>query len=141
MKSLTIVTTLISVALSGSTFADELDALQGSWRVMFSEIDGRQWSTDVKKGRFDVFVVKGNELTWLQLNPKRNGTISLDPKAKTIDFTYTAGDKKGKVIRGIYHLSGDICVLCFASVGDPRPKSISARKGSGHTLRVCRRRP
>ena len=125
---------------SSTTWADDLSALEGEWRVIFSETDGKQWATDIKKGDFDVFVVKNDTLTWLQLDPRRNGTIVLDQKAKTIDFTYVAGERKGKVLRGIYFVSGDVCTLCFGAINGNRPDSFSA-KDEGRTLRFCRRRP
>lgn len=45
----------------------------------------------------------------------------------------------GRVIRGIYELTGDTLRSCVAAPNAPRPTEFTAKAGTGQTLRVFRR--
>jgi len=64
------------------------------------------------------------------------GTVKLDPtkKPKAIDITFTAGERKGQMVLGIYEIEGDTFRVCVARPGDERPAEFSAKAGSGRTL-------
>jgi uncharacterized protein (TIGR03067 family) len=68
-------------------------------------------------------------------------TVKLDPtnKPKAIDVTFTAGEKKGKTVLGIYEIEPDTFRVCVARPGDRRPADFSAKVGSGRTLLVYKR--
>ena len=69
------------------------------------------------------------------------GTSQIDPtkKPKTIDFTPTEGDEKGKVFRGIYEIKTNCRKLCYAETGKDRPTEFSSKPGSGHVLVILQR--
>ena len=68
-------------------------------------------------------------------------TVKLDPmkKPKTIDVTFTEGERKGKTLLGIYEIESDAFRVCVARPGDERPAEFSAKAGSGHILIVYKR--
>jgi uncharacterized protein (TIGR03067 family) len=73
-------------------------------------------------------------------------TFTLDPAAqpKAMDLIPEEGPAKGKTLRGIYSLEGDVLKICYVSPNtpepekQPRPREFAARKGSGHVLLVFR---
>jgi uncharacterized protein (TIGR03067 family) len=79
----------------------ELNKLQGTWKVTAIEVDGKPQAKDKAPAEFKI---AGNKLTGL--GPDM--TITLDPtkKPKWIDLTFKKGDKSIP-IRAIYALEGD----------------------------------
>jgi thiol-disulfide isomerase/thioredoxin len=72
--------------------------------------------------------------------------FTLDPAAqpKAIDLIPEEGPAKGKTLRGIYSLEGDVLKICYVSPNTPepekkpRPSEFAAGKGSGYVLLVFR---
>ena len=121
--------------------AKELQAFKGTWRLSSREVDGKksseEWIKDViatndGSGRFSVR--RGGKYI-------DAGAVKLDPtkKPKTVDVTFTGGERKGQAVVGIYELEGDTFRVCVARPGDERPTEFSAKAGSGHTLVVYQR--
>jgi uncharacterized protein (TIGR03067 family) len=121
--------------------AKELRAFKGTWRLSSKEEDGKKFSEEEIKevigtsdglGKFSVR--RGDKLVG-------EGSIKLDPakKPKTIDVTYTEGERKGKTALGIYEIESDTFRVCVARPGDERPAEFSAKAGSGRTLIVYKR--
>lgn len=115
---------------------DDHKLLAGTWRVTVLEINGnKSKDEDVKK----MTVVNGPDGTW-SLRSEGNeivkGTSTIDPaqKPKTIDFTPTEGQDKGKAFLGIYELGEKKRKLCFAPVGKSRPAEFTSTPGNGHIL-------
>ena len=115
--------------------------IEGTWRIVALEVNGNKAKEeDAKK----LTVVNGPDGTWsVRFEDKEisKGTSSFDPtqKPKTIDFTPTEGDARGKLHLGIYELGKDARRLCFAPSGQERPTEFSAEAGSGHVLVTFRR--
>ena len=101
-----------------------------------AEQDGKKFSKEETKdmiatidGSGKVSVGRGDKVI-------NEATVKLDPtkKPKTIDITYTGGERKGQAVLGIYELEGDAFRVCVARPGDERPAEFSTKDGSGRTL-------
>jgi uncharacterized protein (TIGR03067 family) len=121
--------------------AKDLRAFKGTWRLSSKEEDGKKFSEEEIKdfiGTIDesgkVSVRRGDKLM-------SEGTVKLDPtkKPKTIDVTFTEGERKGKTALGIYEIESDAFRVCIARAGDERPAEFSAEAGSGRILIVYKR--
>jgi uncharacterized protein (TIGR03067 family) len=121
--------------------AKDLQAFKGTWRLSSKEVDGKKSSEEEIKdviatndglGRFSVR--RGDKAI-------DAGAVKLDPakKPKTIDITFTEGERKGKTALGIYEIEGAVFRVCVARPGDERPAEFSAKAGSGRTLVVYQR--
>jgi uncharacterized protein (TIGR03067 family) len=114
----------------------ELQAFKGTWRLCSKEEDGKKFSEEEIKGV--IGTVNGSGRVSVRRGDKviSAGTITLDPTAnpKTIDVTFTEGERKGKTALGIYEIESDAFRVCLARVGDERPVTFSARAGSGRIL-------
>ena len=110
--------------------------IEGTWRVVALEVNGNKaMEEDAKK----LMVVNGTDGTWSlhsEGNEVSKGTSTIDPmkKPKTIDFTPTEGEGKGKLHLGIYELGENTRKMCFAPAGKERPSELSSKPGSEHIL-------
>jgi uncharacterized protein (TIGR03067 family) len=121
--------------------AKDLQVFKGTWRLSSKEVDGKKFSEEEIKdvigtvdGSGKVSVRRGDKILG-------EGTIKLDPtkKPKTIDVTFTEGDRKGTTGLGIYEIDSDAFRVCIARAGEERPADFSAKVGSGRTLIVYKR--
>ena len=119
----------------------DLQAFKGTWRLSSREEDGKKSGEEEIKdvigtidGSGKVSVRRGDKVI-------NEGTVKLNPtkKPKTIDVTFTGGERKGQAVLGIYEIEGDAFRVCVARPGDERPAELSAKAGSGHTLVVYQR--
>jgi uncharacterized protein (TIGR03067 family) len=90
----------------------DLDALQGTWVMVALEVDGKPVPEEKIKGA--RLVVKGDKYITQVKGKDYETIITLDPskKPKAIDMVFTEGDKKDKVLRGIYLIEGDTLKVC-----------------------------
>jgi uncharacterized protein (TIGR03067 family) len=110
---------------------EDLNLLQGTWRMVDTEYDGDRLTEEARKHTWEFqgnkYTIKnqGNfqELWKAQLNSSRN--------PKTIDGTH---DITGGKLKGIYEVTGDSLKVCYDLTGRGRPDSFKAGKGS---RRVC----
>ena len=67
--------------------------------------------------------------------------VVVDPSRspKTFDDTVLMGDNQGRVIPGIYEISGDTLKFCFDPDGKQRPLEFKTAPGSQVTLGVYKR--
>ena len=110
--------------------------IEGTWRVVALEVNGNKARKDDAK---KLSVVNGSDGTWSLLSEGKQiskGTSTIDPlkKPRTIDFTPTEGEGKGKEYLGIYELGETTRKLCFAPPGKERPTEFSSVPGSEHIL-------
>jgi uncharacterized protein (TIGR03067 family) len=133
-------TTVAAIASSGDAKGKAIKKdhkqIEGTWRVVALEVDGKK-STDEDAKKLTV--VNGSDGTWsLRSEDKEisKGTSTIDPtkKRKTIDFTITEGEGKGNQHLGIYELGEKTRKLCFASPGKERPTEFSSAPGREHIL-------
>jgi uncharacterized protein (TIGR03067 family) len=115
----------------------DLDKMQGTWRVVSSQVADEKASEDeVKKRRIRV---KGNSLiyeTGNERKEKREGTITLDPKTKAFDWTWT---EAGTTMLAIYELKGDDLKIGFGNDGLIRPKRFEMAKESVVWMLILKR--
>lgn len=121
-----------------ATSKADLDALQGSWKLISAMQDGNALPEDKVKQTTIVF--KGDTFVFPHLADyatSRAGTIKIDAtkNPKEMDATSTNRD----VMLGIYELNGDSYKVCFAPVGKPRPTALSSTPGSGNIFQVWER--
>jgi uncharacterized protein (TIGR03067 family) len=121
------------------TAPKERRGLEGTWRVT-----SLVYQAGPELPRWEWVDFHGEVLTggvhlrrpdrgWYRVNP--------DKRPMWIDYArFLSGQKKGPVVRGIYRLRGDTLTLCFSRPGTKRPRSFTARPGSGKTLLVLKRR-
>ncbi len=101
----------------------DLDRMQGTWRVVSSQVGDEKAAEDEVKRR--KVTVKGNVLTYYygnELNEKREGTLKLDPKRRYLDLTATFPET-GATALAIYELTGDDDLkIGFGNDGLVRPR-------------------
>jgi uncharacterized protein (TIGR03067 family) len=116
---------------------EDKDAIQGTWKVVKVEEDGKDASDTDDGKRFkskpwaitgDKFVVKG----LLEM------TYKLDPAAKPKAINLDNGG--GKAFDCVYSLDGDTLQICAPMMpGGDRPKEVASKEGSKTRLLVLKR--
>jgi uncharacterized protein (TIGR03067 family) len=120
---------LLSLRAPAPDEKKDQDLIQGSWKVVKFEHDGK-----VNKGPFreGIWVFKGKEVTLRDERDKEwfKGTFALDQdkKPRTIEITWSDGERKDKTEYGIYRIEQDTLMLCQ---GDERPKEFSGAGEAG----------
>jgi uncharacterized protein (TIGR03067 family) len=89
-----------------------------------------------------VLIVKGNKGT-VKKGDKvlHEGTskMNMETTPWEIDIKVTAGEDKGKTIKGIMEMRKNGTMrVCFGKAGGDRPKKFASKKGSGHVLEVLK---
>ena len=81
-------------------------------------------------------MVTGEKYTFTEGTEAIEGTHTLDPtkKPKHIDAVRTKGPNKGDKMLGVYQLTEDSFIVCFAAPGKERPTELKPKGGPG--LRV-----
>jgi uncharacterized protein (TIGR03067 family) len=119
----------------------ERNRYEGTWRVIFLQVDGKQADPkDAKK----ITVVNQADGAWTILADGKEiskGTSTIDPtrKPKTLDFTPSEGPDKGKAFQGIYDIRVNCRKVCYAPPGKGRPTEFASPPGSGHVLVIFQR--
>ena len=112
----------------------ELEKFTGTWQGVSVVRDGKAIpKPDAEAVRL---VVAGENYTLMEGGELIEGTHKLDPTKtpKEIDAVRTKGPHKGETLRGLYELTEDTFLVCFAAPGKERPKELKAEGGPG--LRV-----
>jgi uncharacterized protein (TIGR03067 family) len=121
------------------TLADDLKAMEGTWKVESAEAGGKQIeSADLKE---IIVTIKGDNYEVLTKGERDAGTMKLDEtqKPRTMDATDTEGKDVGKVLKAIYEISGDTLRVCYATEGDERPTELASREGKSWLLLTYKR--
>jgi uncharacterized protein (TIGR03067 family) len=115
--------------------AKDIDQLQGTWKVVSLEMDGRSLA---ESGSISI---KGKTFASSGMGAAYEGTVKLNQSAvpKTFDLKFTTGPEKGNTNRGIYELNGDVWKICLATRGSTRPKEFAAPPGTGIVVEVLKR--
>ena len=112
----------------------DLDGIQGTWRLVALEANGRQAPAEFVVVMKLVFKV--DTLTFPGGEPGfTNYKFKLDPTTKPAGFTmaHADGTKQGETNKGIYSLDGDCLQICFAKA-DQLPREFTAKAGSGQFM-------
>ena len=126
---------LTAVADEKKDAKTELDKLTGTWKGVSVVRD----SKPIPKAEAEAYrlVVAGEKYKLTGEGTEEiEGTHKVDPttKPKEIDAVRTKGPNKGETLKGIYELTEDSFVVCFAAPGKDRPKELKTDGGPG--LRV-----
>jgi uncharacterized protein (TIGR03067 family) len=116
----------------------DLEALQGTWRLLSAMENGKSLAED--KVKQTTIVIKDDTFRFPHLAEdatSKAGAIKLDATKtpKQMDTVSTEKD----IMLGIYELEGDGYKVCFAPVGKPRPNEFTSKAGSGTILQVWER--
>jgi len=114
---------------------EELDGLQGEWKVATAELNGRDVTDRYSKSGFtltiqhDVWVNKDNDGQW---GDAGNSIIKLDPSKSPKEFdhvvtVFSDGVPITVVTRCIYELAGDSLKICYRDDQKDRPKQFSSQ--------------
>jgi len=107
------------------------DDLQGKWKLIEVEKAGKSHKVKPKSTEFFQLEFKGDEVsTVFNESPSQKGTYKTDTskKPRTIDFTPTTSEDKGKTLLGIYEVKGGKLKLCIAEPEvKKRPTKIESR--------------
>lgn len=131
--------TSVSHQSQQNTLERELRRLQGDWTIDSKSIDGRKQSDEVRK---TTMTYTGHH--WIQRKDgviinEGNSEFRPDTTPKEIDISPLGGPAAGKVLPGIYRLSGDKYESCFALPGKDRPTEFSSKPDSGHVHVIFKR--
>jgi uncharacterized protein (TIGR03067 family) len=138
-----VVSLMCGVGLSGAAdeakeeaVKKELQAFQGTWRLISRELDGKKASEEELKDRVVVFDAAGKVSARHGDKITFEAAWKIDPtkKPKAVDSTSTLGENKGKTNLGIYELEGDTLRVCLGPIGKERPTEFSSKPGSGNRL-------
>lgn len=115
--------------------AKEIDELQGVWKIISLEMDGKALTGS------GMVSIKGNKFVSTGMGAEYEGTVKVNASAvpKTFDLKFTTGPEKGNTNRGIYELTGDRWKICLATRGAARPKVFTAPPGTGIVVEVLER--
>jgi uncharacterized protein (TIGR03067 family) len=132
-----------TAARCGDDAKADLEKLGGSWFVEAIEHHGAPTFFGIKLEGKGEALFTGDKISlrhfYRPLYPPRDGerrdfeppecvvkvVASLSPKA--IDLTAVNGPRKGKTVRGLYQLEGDVLRLCLAMEGNERPSEFPTR--------------
>jgi uncharacterized protein (TIGR03067 family) len=108
--------------------ADDLQALNGKWKVQSVEAGGKLVESEDLKEL--VVTITGDRYELTTKDGPDRGLLKLDEtrQPKTMDATDTEGSDAGKVIKAIYEISGDILRVCYALQGDERPAEFATKQ-------------
>jgi uncharacterized protein (TIGR03067 family) len=114
----------------------DLDALQGAWRIVALEMDGR----NMPSGEASI-IVKGSRFTTTAMGGEYSGALEVDETTspKSFNLRFEAGAESGNTSYGIYELSGDTWKICLTLRGGTRPKTFATTADSGLALETLHR--
>jgi len=126
-----------------ATMPNDLDLMQGTWKVASLEMDGMKLPSIMFM--MAKVVVTGSTFSSTGLGSGYEGTLQVDettsPKSFSIQFT--KGSEEGNTNFGIYEFSGQPDAirwkLCLAMKGGPAPTEFTTSTGSGRAMEVLKR--
>jgi uncharacterized protein (TIGR03067 family) len=109
----------------------ELKALQGKWKTVAVEAQGKPFPRDGIPA-FTFVVAAGGKATGQTPQGEFRFTMTVDPRKdpKTIENLHASGEQKGKKQSGVYKLEGDKFTVCMTRPGSAegdRPKDFTTK--------------
>ncbi len=119
--------------------ADEETKFAGKWSFKSVKLNGKEMSGTLFKNA--LMTLKDNHFSTSQAGVVHEGVYIVDPTAspKIIDIVFTKGPDRGKVVRGVYSLEGDVYTICIGLNETTRPTALESKPGSGNVLEVLTR--
>ena len=130
-----------TAAEAASDLEDGDRALEGAWRVVSVEREGRIENDD-------IWIIQKSKISFKRDNAvyeDASYTVDDAKRPKAIDLKFAAGPAQGKTIRGIYEVDRDELKMCSVAPDRAdaekriRPSEFSAKVGSGTWLFVLKR--
>ena len=118
---------------------DELEKLQGIWKIVALEVEGKEMAAAMFAGA--SIAIEADNFSTTSMGATFTGKVTCEAaeNVSTIDITFTAGPHAGQKSLGIYQLAGDTWKLCLGLAGYDRPQEFATAPGSGHALESLRR--
>src|SRR5947209_2611728 len=127
---------LIAADDKGDAAKKDAEKLQGTWKLVSLEVDGKKATKGEIKKEQKMVVEKDKFSSTVDDKHSFKGTFQLDTakKPKTVDVLVTEGEFKGKTLLGIYEVDNDTLRACYAPPGKERPTEFVSKPGSGTYL-------
>lgn len=122
---------LLTPILHAGDAASDLKLMEGTWKVVVMEADGKP-APEKEKGFPLKLVVKGDQFSSLYADKVlMQGTLKLagDKGPREIDAELKMDPFKGMVQKGLYEIKGDEMRVIFAEPGKARPSDFKTRDG------------
>ena len=143
-------TTLALADPPAATPASDLDKLQGYWKPLQCEFEGKaQMPAELMKQVTVVFDKSEYHLYFKDSKLDKDGkpiilrlalaNVALDSATKTITFEFADGPLKGKKSHGIYELAGNQLKMCYGPAEKPKPTKFESPANSGYFLETWAR--
>jgi uncharacterized protein (TIGR03067 family) len=116
---LVMVTTAALVMAADDPTKQELEKLQGTWVLVGGEEKGRVLTEKEAREEMESVVIKGDKMTILRGEDKRDCIFRLDPSKKPAWLDLIDPDGKDKVNHAIYALDGDKLTICVSKKYKP----------------------
>lgn len=136
---------------SPPTAQSELALLQGNWKPLSIEFEGKAQATAEEMQKLTaVFDQSEYHLYFADKtqNPPKvlklavmNVTVDPTTTPRTILFEFARGELKGQKRHGIYELAGNQFKMCYGPVEKPKPATFAAPANSGLFLEVWAKQP
>jgi uncharacterized protein (TIGR03067 family) len=106
------------------------DTTDGTWTIVSMEIGGMKTPEELIKKQAAVLTLTGDKWTMKMADGFNSaGTCKADltKKPHELDITTTEGPDKGKTIKAVAEMKGDIMKVCYDVSGTDRPKEFSTK--------------
>jgi uncharacterized protein (TIGR03067 family) len=141
----------LSLSIAADTRpVDDLTALQGNWKPLQCEFQGKSQMTAEEMKQMTGVYEKADYYLYF-VDTDKNGkpdvmqiahaNITLDPTTspKGILFELAEGRMKGAKQHGIYEIAGNQLKLCYGPIDKPKPTEFKSTPGSGYFLETWAR--
>jgi len=126
----------LAVLAPGAARADELDNMQGTWRITYAAVGNKV--ANAKQLKAMSVLIDGNKFTLIE-GAGQKEVVHFTPyprrKPREVEFKRGKGDAK-LLWHGIYELEGEKTRfrLCWGPAGANRPRSFEAKRRDDHRL-------
>lgn len=112
----------------------------GQWRCLSATVDSKPLN-DKKVSELRLTLTRDRYKTEDAKEVLFDSVYSINTAAIPAQITLigTEGNLTGKEAKGIFEISGDLLLLCYAMPGKPRPTSFQSLPGSGAHFIVWKR--
>ena len=123
----------------GDPMDADLEKLQGTWNVIFLEVEGMTPAPAAYQGA--QIVIEGDTFTSIAMGARYGGKIEVESEASPKQFRmkFTDGPEIGNTNNGIYELDGDRWKICLAFTGGPAPTDFATSPKSGRAMETLNR--
>jgi uncharacterized protein (TIGR03067 family) len=132
---------VIVAAAWGAARADDMDRLQGTWKVTYAAVGDKVATPQQLKGM--RVVIDGNKLTLDEGRGKAEAvhfSLDSDNKPPHIDFRQGKRKEDKLLYHGIYKFADGQLTLCWGPAGDPRPGRFKTDSKNDRRLFVLEKR-